>query len=184
MPGAAVPLFDLAYLITAKDYPPESRRKRRAGVVEFMAVVNKDGGVWNCLVLRSSAHASLKQATCDLITQRARFDPAINAEGAAILGMYVGQIDWDLTKSKATPLPGTITHAFEVGLDGRVSKCRITRVTGAAAQQHKVGPEPCRDPEFARDLEPVEGRKRKLVTEVETIVVEPVPVPAPAPALP
>lgn len=174
-PGAAVPLFDLAYLITAKDYPPEARRKRREGVVEFMAVVNKDGRVWNCLVLQSSAHAILKQATCDLITQRARFDPAINAEGAAVLGMYLGQISWDLSKSLDTPLPGTITRQFEVDAEGKVSRCRITKVIGAAARQYKVGAEPCRYTEFFRDYESELPRKRKIVTEIDTVVVSEVP---------
>lgn len=170
-----MPLFDLAYLITAKDYPPEARRKRREGIVEFMAVVSKDGRVWSCVVLQSSAHVTLKQATCGLITQRARFDPAINAEGAAILGMYLGQINWELSKSLDTPLPGTITRQFEVDAEGKVSRCRITKVSGPAARQYKVGAEPCRYTEFFRDYESELPRKRKVVTEVDTIVVSELP---------
>lgn len=170
-PASAVPLVDLAYLITAKDYPPEARRKRRAGMVEFMAVVSKDGRASNCLVMQSTAHASLKQATCDLVIERARFDPAINAEGKPVFGIYAGQVNWDLSKALDTPLPGTITRQFVVDADGTVSRCRITKVTGAAARHYKVGAEPCRYTEFFRDYESELPRNRKLVTEVDTIVV-------------
>ena len=168
-------MFDLAYLITAKDYPPEARRKRRAGLVEFVAVVNAEGRVWSCLATQSTAHALLKQATCDLITQRARFEPAINAEGKAVMGMYRGQINWDLSRSLDTPLPGAVTRQFVVDADGKVSRCRITKVTGAASRQYKVGTEPCRYTEFFRDYEAELPRKRKVVTEVDTVVVSEVP---------
>jgi TonB family protein len=174
-PSAAVPLFDLAYLITAKDYPPEARRKRRAGEVAFMAVVNKEGRASNCLVMQSTAHALLKQATCDLVIERAQFEPAINAEGKPVFGMYTGQINWDLSKSLDTPLPGTITRQFVVDADGKVIRCRITKVTGAAARQYKVGAEPCRYTEFLRDYESAAERKRKVVTEVDTVAVSEVP---------
>lgn len=175
-PGAAVPLFDLAYLITAKDYPAEARRKPVTTVITFMADVGADGRVTGCRVAWAAPVKLLGGTTCALFTQRARFDPAVDAAGQPVVGSYMAQFTWEPARLKDTPLPGTITHAFEVAVDGQVSNCRITRVTGAVARQYKVGPERCRYTEFLPDYRPVESRKRRRVTEVETIVVELVPV--------
>lgn len=176
-PGAAVPKFDLAYLITAKDYPAEARRQQTRAVVTFEADVGSDGRVTACQVTWDSRARLLGETTCALFAARARFDPAIDAAGKPVAGFYSAQITWDPARLKDTPLPGTITHSFDVSVEGEVSNCRITKVTGAAARQYKVGPERCRYAEFAPDFRPVETRKRQRVTEVETIVVEPVPVP-------
>jgi TonB family protein len=170
-----LPQFDLAYLITARDYPPEARKRRRQGEVTFSLEVSPDGRVSACYIDASSGHAVLDSTTCTLATQRARFDPAIDAEGHPTDGFYVGRIVWDPAKLRDTPLPGTITRQFEVDAQGRVSKCRITKVTGPAARQTRIGPEPCRTLQFDRAYEAEEPRKRKVVTEVETIVVTEVP---------
>ena len=160
------------------DYPAAARQLREQGRTGFFAVIEADGAVSDCEVLSSSGSPRLDLATCQLFKRRASFESAIDFEGKPIIGFYTGTVNWTLGLTRDAPLPGTITRSFLVEADGRVSDCRIVKVTGAAAQQYRKGPEPCRTAYYYRNDLPTETRKRKRVTEIETIVVSEVPAPA------
>jgi protein TonB len=78
----------IAGALTNADYrrtrPPEGA----AGTVVVSYRIRTDGRVDRCTVLRSSGYAVLDDATCRLIEQRFRFEPAHDAGGRAI--------DWEV----------------------------------------------------------------------------------------
>ena len=78
----------IAGALTNADYrrtrPPEGA----AGTVVVSYRIRADGRVDHCTVLRSSSYAVLDDATCRLIEQRFRFEPARDAGGRAI--------DWEV----------------------------------------------------------------------------------------
>jgi protein TonB len=82
--GAATPPVRIAGALTDADYrrtrPPEGAE----GTVVVSYRIRADGRVDRCTVLRSSSYAVLDQATCRLIEQRFRFEPARDAGGRAI----------------------------------------------------------------------------------------------------
>jgi TonB family protein len=158
-----------------KDYPTDSRKRGEEGTTGFLLTIGVDGVVSACMVVKSSGSPRLDLTTCQLAKLRARFEPAVDSEGNAEVGLYYGLLNWRLDRLRDAPLPGTVTHTFVVETDGRVTNCRIAAVTGDAKKQFRVGPETCRHTAFDRYEEPVEARKRKRVTEVETIVVSEVP---------
>jgi TonB family protein len=158
-----------------KDYPESARKRREEGITGFLLTVGIDGLVNACQVIKSSGSPRLDMTTCQLAKLRARFEPALDSDGQAVIGYYPGVLTWRLDRLRDAPLPGTVTHTFMVEIDGRVTNCRIVAVTGDARKQFRVGPETCRHTAFDRYVEPVEARKRKRVTEVETIVVSEVP---------
>ena len=79
---------------TDADYPPSALRAEEAGVTGFRLEVGPDGRVTNCSVTSSSGSSTLDDATCRLVTRRARFSPAEDASGNKIAATYSNRITW------------------------------------------------------------------------------------------
>lgn len=92
----AQPLAPLSSLISMDDYPAAALRANAEGVVDFRVAVGADGRVAGCVVTGSSGSASLDAATCRVVRSRARFEPAIDANGPAD-DVYVGRHRWRIT---------------------------------------------------------------------------------------
>ena len=95
--GAATPPVaqtHLAALIRDGDYPDAAARAGEEGRVSFDLDVAANGRVTACRVTGSSGSAALDAATCRIMTQRARFKPARDAQGAAISGTVSSRIGW------------------------------------------------------------------------------------------
>ena len=82
--GKATSPVRIAGALTNADYrrtrPPEGA----AGTVFVSYRIRSDGTVDRCTVLQSSGYAVLDEATCRLIEERFRFEPARDASGRAI----------------------------------------------------------------------------------------------------
>ena len=79
---------------TDADYPPSALRAEESGVTGFRLEVGPDGRVTNCTVTSSSGSGTLDDATCRLVTRRARFSPAEDASGNKIAATYSNRITW------------------------------------------------------------------------------------------
>jgi protein TonB len=67
--------------IRDSDYPRRAWRDRAEGQVFAIIRIAADGSVADCRVATSSGHPELDEATCRLIRQRFRFEPARDAQG-------------------------------------------------------------------------------------------------------
>jgi periplasmic protein TonB len=81
---------------TTDDYPSSAIRAEEQGTTGFRVEVGPDGRVTSCSVTRSSGSSTLDEATCRLVTRRARFTPAKDTSGAAISDTYSNNIRWVL----------------------------------------------------------------------------------------
>jgi protein TonB len=81
---------------TTNDYPSASLRLDEQGTTAFRVSVGSDGLVKACDIVKSSGHKRLDQATCDLVTRRARFDPATDKSGEKVVGTYSNSVRWVL----------------------------------------------------------------------------------------
>lgn len=115
------------------DYPTAALRANEQGTSTFSVIVDKAGRVKECRITSSSGSAVLDETTCRLVTQRARFFPAVDEQNNPIEGAYANRIRWVLP-SVTAPEPGTALTTFIVEPDGSISDCKIT-LTGAAARQ-------------------------------------------------
>lgn len=79
---------------TDADYPPSALRAEEQGVTGFRLQVGPDGRVTDCTVTSSSGSSTLDDATCRLVTRRARFTPAEDASGNKIAAPYSNRITW------------------------------------------------------------------------------------------
>ena len=95
-PVAARPANNARAWVTQSDYRSSWIARDYAGTVGFRLNVGASGRVEGCSVTQSSGVAALDEATCQLVTRRARFDPAKNGEGRAVAGSYNGAVRWQL----------------------------------------------------------------------------------------
>lgn len=112
-----------------------------------------DGRVVSCTVTSSSGHADLDAATCSLVSLRARFNPALDANGNPTTGTYSNRIRWVIPDDgpdyipgvdyEALPLAGAITTSMLVDRDGITSNCAVTQGSGDLAMRFPVGPTAC-----------------------------------------
>lgn len=95
-PSPARPRNAMSGWITADDYSNRDLRRGNEGTARYRLVVGSNGRVDACEVLSSTGHGSLDQATCRLIQQRARFNPATNNRGEDVVGTYTGTVTWQI----------------------------------------------------------------------------------------
>lgn len=82
----------------ANDYPSRALREEREGTTRFRLTVGTNGRVTDCQITGSSGHADLDQAACKNLTRRARFRPALDANGEPMVGYYANAVRWQIPK--------------------------------------------------------------------------------------
>jgi TonB family protein len=87
---------NLARFFRSEDYPDVAIRGDQDGVVAFALLVNEQGRVADCTVVKTSGVASLDAQSCIILRQRARFEPARDATGTSVKDAKTGRIRWRL----------------------------------------------------------------------------------------
>lgn len=82
--------------ITEADYKSSWINRGWAGNAGFRLQVGANGRVEGCQITRSTGHTALDEATCALVTKRARFDPARNGDGDKVSGSYASSVRWQI----------------------------------------------------------------------------------------
>jgi protein TonB len=82
--------------VTNADYRPRWIREGMTGSARFTLSIDASGKVSNCTITRSTGHAELDDATCLLVTKRARFDAARDAYGKPVAGSYSNTVNWNI----------------------------------------------------------------------------------------
>lgn len=82
--------------ITQSDYKTSWINRGWAGSAGFRLQVGANGRVEGCQITRSTGYAALDEATCALVTRRARFDPARNGAGEKVSGSYSSTVRWQI----------------------------------------------------------------------------------------
>ena len=96
IPRAARPRNAPGGWATPQDYPASDLRAGHQGVTGFRLSIGADGKVRGCEVVASSGFPGLDRTTCDKVTRRARFEPAIDGYGNTVPGSYSGRIRWQI----------------------------------------------------------------------------------------
>ena len=139
-------------------YPPEALRNREQGMVRFEVHVGRNGRVDSCRVTGSSGSRALDEATCAIMTDRARFTPARDAAGERVADRFAARINWELPPESAPPAEparprmnlayyvssgdyppeafnrgeqGTVGFELDVSLEGRATQCHIMASSGS-----------------------------------------------------
>jgi protein TonB len=84
-------------LFSADDYPPSALDNNEQGTVTVNLTIGPSGRVTGCSP-SGSASSTLKNATCRLVTARARFSPAQDASGNPTTSTYSQSIVWRIAE--------------------------------------------------------------------------------------
>jgi TonB family protein len=139
-------------------YPPEALRSREQGMVRFEVDVGRNGRVDSCRVTGSSGSRALDEATCAIMTDRARFTPARDAAGERVADRFSARIEWVLPPQDPPPAErararanlatylssgdypiqamrlnqqGTVGFDLDVSPEGRVTHCHVISSSGS-----------------------------------------------------
>lgn len=156
--------------VSSYDYPLMAMLLDEKGRSTFRANVDAAGRVSACTIIKSSGFSRLDELTCKLVTRRARFNPAMDADGKPVAGTYTQAVIWlvadddplrasDLgwsrpAEAKKLKQRGTVAFEVEISAEGTVTACRITRSSGFAL----LDSETCKrlrgleTPSIARDM--------------------------------
>ncbi|WP_066800678.1 energy transducer TonB [Sphingomonas soli] len=89
------PKGDPSKWVTDDDYPAEALRKRQMGVVDFRLDIDASGSVTDCAIFkRTDAAELLSKKVCEMLSRRARFNPALDATGAPVRSFFVSRFTW------------------------------------------------------------------------------------------
>ncbi len=95
-PVGAKPRNDPARWLSDRDYKPSWARRELTGLARYRLDIATDGSVAGCTVTGSTGHSELDAATCQLVSKRARFEPARGGSGEPVGGSYDGAVRWAL----------------------------------------------------------------------------------------
>ena len=154
------------------DYPSSALRNEQEGVVGFRVKVSPSGIVSTCEIVTTSGFPVLDEATCRLVTMRARFTPAIDEKGNATEGSYSSRVRWKIPRGNPPPKAGSTIVSLIVEKDGSQTNCQIIRADPGIIGP-PVGSTPCSpikfEPPFTNDRgEPI----RMRVTRTMSIALE------------
>jgi len=88
------PAGDPRNWVINEDYPEEALRKGQSAIIAFRLDVDPKGGVTGCYVLERTDSDLLAKRACELLSRRARFNPALDAQGTAVRSFFVSKFSW------------------------------------------------------------------------------------------
>jgi TonB family protein len=80
---------DVRNVFRSTDYPQEAMKNRQEGRVQFLLLINEQGKVAGCNVVEASGIPALDGMGCQVIVERAKFQPALDKQGKPIRSAYV-----------------------------------------------------------------------------------------------
>lgn len=140
--------IDPASWITADDYPPTAIRAGEHGIVAVELDIGTSGFATGCTIIGSSGSATLDAATCNVLSRRARFQPAVDDQGMPTVSTFSRRVVWQLPENALPPAPidldrsappaNALSLVISTDPQGRITECQVTARSepdGKAAQE-------------------------------------------------
>lgn len=80
---------DIRKVFTSDDYPSEAMKRMQEGSAQFLLLIDEQGKVAGCHVLKASGIPALDGMGCQVIRERAKFTPAFDKRGKPIRSTVV-----------------------------------------------------------------------------------------------
>jgi hypothetical protein len=93
----ARPLVPIEGMITGMDFPRQALAKVWSGTTSFALLIDEAGKVRDCTLTETSGIAVIDSRTCAVVSYKARFDPAIGADGKPAKSAVAERITWRVT---------------------------------------------------------------------------------------
>lgn len=82
--------------IGVSDYPKDLLRKGAQGLVNFRLSVDKNGRATDCHIQSSTRPEGFDKAVCEAISKKARFKPALDAEGNPFAAYWISRVRFEI----------------------------------------------------------------------------------------
>jgi hypothetical protein len=87
---------DIRKLFSTSDYPAQAIQQRDSGTTSVVLLIDERGAVKECMVDGTSSIPTLDAMTCLILRQRAKFEPAIGADGKPVRDSVTSRIRWEM----------------------------------------------------------------------------------------
>ncbi len=77
------------------DYPNQAQANGEQGIMRMRVIINTDGGVENCRILKATITERLESPACKVM-EHAQFAPALDAEGKPFRSLYATTITYKI----------------------------------------------------------------------------------------
>lgn len=81
-------------IFSSEDYPAASLDEDQDGTVTFALLIDEAGKVADCTVIKTSGVAALDAQSCAVVKARARFKPALGANGKPAKSSMTSKVTW------------------------------------------------------------------------------------------
>ena len=88
----ATPKGNPAHWMTSDDYPPTMRNLGKLAIVQFRLNIDAKGDPTACHIQQSTRPQAFDDAVCKAIMRNARFEPALDAEGAPLASYWINTV--------------------------------------------------------------------------------------------
>ncbi len=93
-----------------QNYPREAMRSNWSGPVPVRLVINEKGRAVHCDTLHQLAAKPLQEAACNGLEEHGRFEPATDADGKPMRGIYITNVVYKLTGGFAVDAHGMLVR--------------------------------------------------------------------------
>lgn len=132
VPEAPRPVGNPGTWFSPEDYPPHALENGIEGDVYFTISVDARGLPSNCRVTTGSGDPELDDVACKTVLERARFEPATDANGQPVKGEWSNRVAWRIPEPqfRLAPGAGKMVLALVIEKDGTVSSCEVEVAEG------------------------------------------------------
>ena len=88
------PLTNPGNWLRSADFPSAALAKGSSAIVHFRLTVDATGKVIGCAIPSATLGAEFAKVTCNGISRRARFEPALDKDGKPVASYYVSTVTW------------------------------------------------------------------------------------------
>ena len=96
MTRAPIPASNPGSWVVSTDYPDGMLREGKQGLVHFRLMVGTDGRPTSCHVQQVTTSAEFAEAACRGLMKRAKFDPALGADGRPIAAYWRTTVNFQM----------------------------------------------------------------------------------------
>ncbi|WP_265587940.1 energy transducer TonB [Sphingomicrobium arenosum] len=133
---------NLGTLFSYEDYPAAALALDLEGDVRVWLDVDAQGRVQGCTVRTSSGHAELDEGTCDIFVGRARYHPALDADGEPVAQrVSPPAVRWRMMDRPRPRSEAARLMQFLVSPLGQVAGCWTLPAAGQEGPDHSCGRE-------------------------------------------
>lgn len=87
-------LKPLSSYFSPNDYPTTALRQEASGRTEVRLIIDRTGRPVDCILMRRSGNQAIDSETCQVLLDRARFEPAKDVDGKPMKSLYVTTVNW------------------------------------------------------------------------------------------